>query len=152
IGVVGAGLMGRGIAQITAQAGFEVRLIDVKADAAAQAKRAVAEMLASLAAKGKITADAAEAAAGRILLPSAPGELARCSIVIEAIVERLDAKQALFASLESIVGDACILATNTSSLSVTAIASACLRPDRVAGLHFFSPVPLMRIAEAIGGL
>ncbi|HKE39120.1 MAG TPA: 3-hydroxyacyl-CoA dehydrogenase [Casimicrobiaceae bacterium] len=152
IGVVGAGLMGRGIAQITAQAGFEVRLIDVKADAAAQAKRAVAEMLASLAAKGKITADAAEAAAGRILLPSAPGELAGCSIVIEAIVERLDAKQALFASLESIVGDACILATNTSSLSVTAIASACLRPERVAGLHFFSPVPLMRIAEAIGGL
>ena len=152
IGIVGAGLMGRGIAQITAQAGFEVRLIDVKADAATQAKRAVAEMLASLAAKDKITAEAAEAAAGRILLPSALAELAGCSIVIEAIVERLDAKQALFASLEPMVGDACILVTNTSSLSVTAIASACHRPERVAGLHFFSPVPLMKIAEAIGGL
>src|SRR5215472_10464282 len=152
IGIVGAGLMGRGIAQITAQAGFEARLIDVKADAAAQAKRAIGETLASLAAKGKITAAAAEAATRRILLPSALAELAGCSIVVEAIVERLDAKQALFASLEPVVGDRCILATNTSSLSVTAIASACLRPERGAGLHFFSPVPLMKIAEAIGGL
>src|SRR5262245_7210424 len=143
IGVVGAGLMGRGIAQITAQAGFEVRLIDAKPGAAADAKRLIAEALSTLAAKGKIASSSAEESVARIALPNAMQDLAGCSIVIEAIVERLDAKQALFASLEPIVGDACILATNTSSLSVTAIASACSHPARVAGLHFFSPVPLM---------
>ncbi len=152
VGIVGAGLMGRGIAQITAQAGFDVRLIDVKAGAATDAKRAIDEVLATLVAKGKITSGGAAAAIGRIALPEALGGLAGCTIVIEAIVERLDAKQALFPALEAIVGDHCILATNTSSLPVTAIASACVHPGRVAGLHFFSPVPLMKLVEVIDGL
>ncbi len=152
VGIVGAGLMGRGIAQITAQAGFDVRLVDAKPGAAADAKRAIAEVLAGLAAKGKIAAPSADAAVARIALPDTLDGLAGCSIVIEAIVERLDAKQTLFPALEVIVGDRCILATNTSSLSVTAIASACVHPERVAGLHFFSPVPLMKVVEVIDGL
>ena len=93
----------------------------------------------TLVAKGKIDAANADAAAARIALPEALSGLAGCTIVIEAIIERLDAKQALFPPLEAVVGDDCILATNTSSLSVTAIASACTRPERVAGLHFFQP-------------
>jgi 3-hydroxybutyryl-CoA dehydrogenase len=152
VGVVGAGLMGRGIAQIAAQAGFEVRLFDAKPGAAAAAKQAIADILATLVAKGKVEAANADAAVGRIALPEALSGLAGCTIVVEAIVERLDAKQALFAAMEAVVGDACILATNTSSLSVTAIASACAHPERVAGLHFFSPVPLMKVVEVIDGL
>ena len=152
VGIVGAGLMGRGIAQITAQAGFEVRLFDAKAGAAADAKRSIADTLSSLTAKGKIAQASAQHAVASIALPDALANLAGCSLVIEAIVERLDAKQTLFASLEPIVDDDCILATNTSSLSVTAIASACAKPARVAGLHFFSPVPLMKVVEVIAGL
>jgi 3-hydroxybutyryl-CoA dehydrogenase len=152
IAVVGAGLMGRGIAQIAAQAGFEVALFDVKPDAATDARQAVADTLSKLAAKGKLSEGEVARAVARISVADELGQLARVDLVIEAIVERLDAKQALFAALEPIVGRHCVLATNTSSLSVTAIASACAHPDRVAGLHFFSPVPLMKLVEVIGGL
>jgi 3-hydroxybutyryl-CoA dehydrogenase len=152
IAVVGAGLMGRGIAQIAAQAGFDVALFDVKPGAAAEGKRAIGATLATLAAKQKLSAEDAARATARISVVDELGELSRVDLVIEAIVERLDAKQALFAALEAIVGRACILATNTSSLSVTAIAAACANPERVAGLHFFSPVPLMKLVEVIGGL
>jgi 3-hydroxybutyryl-CoA dehydrogenase len=152
IAVVGAGLMGRGIAQIAAQAGFDVAIFDVKPNAATEARSAIAATLATLAAKHKVTDDDAARATARIAVVADLGELSRVDLVIEAIVERLDAKQALFASLEAIVGKQCILATNTSSLSVTAIAAACASPERVAGLHFFSPVPLMKLVEVIGGL
>jgi 3-hydroxybutyryl-CoA dehydrogenase len=152
IAVVGAGLMGRGIAQIAAQAGCDVALFDVKPGAAAESKRAIGATLAALAAKHKLTEDDAARASARISLVDELGELSRVDLVIEAIVERLDAKQALFSALEAIVGKQCILATNTSSLSVTAIAAACANPERVAGLHFFSPVPLMKLVEVIGGL
>ena len=152
VGVVGAGLMGRGIAQVAAQAGFEVRLYDAKPGAATDTRRAIAEVLATLAAKGKLSAADADSAVARISLPDALRGLAGCTLVIEAIVERLDAKQALFKALEDVVGESCVIATNTSSLSVTAIASACAHPERVAGLHFFSPVPLMKLVEVIDGL
>ena len=152
IGVVGAGLMGRGIAQIAAQAGFEVTLFDVKPDAATDGRAAVAAALAKLAAKGRLAEDDAARTVGRIGVAAELGQLSHADLVIEAIVERLDAKQALFASLEAIVATSCILATNTSSLSVTAIGSACAHPERVAGLHFFSPVPLMKLVEVIAGL
>ena len=152
IAVVGAGLMGRGIAQVAAQAGFDIALFDVKPGAAAEGKRAIGATLATLAAKQKLSAEDAARAAARISVVDELGELSRVDLVIEAIVERLDAKQALFAALEGIVGRQCILATNTSSLSVTAIAAACANPERVAGLHFFSPVPLMKLVEVIGGL
>ncbi len=152
IGVVGAGLMGRGIAQIAAQAGFDVRLVDVKSFAAADAKRLIGDQLATLAEKGKIPAASGKAAVARIALPESLAGLSDADLVIEAIVEQLDAKRALVASLDAIVGRECILATNTSSLSVTAIASASAHPARVAGLHFFSPVPLMKVVEVISGL
>jgi 3-hydroxybutyryl-CoA dehydrogenase len=152
VGIVGAGLMGRGIAQVSAQAGYDVRVVDAKPGAAADAKHAIAETLATLVAKSKISPESATGAVERIALPETLGGLAGCDLIVEAIVERLDAKQALFKSLESTVGDECILATNTSSLSVTAIASACAHPERAAGLHFFSPVPLMKLVEVIGGL
>jgi 3-hydroxybutyryl-CoA dehydrogenase len=152
IGIVGAGLMGRGIAQIAAQSGFGVRLIDSKRGVAAQAKSAIEEVWRTLVGKGKMDAAAAQDALARIELPDDEAALADRDLVIEAIVERLDAKQALFAALERIVAADCVLASNTSSLSVTAIASACVAPQRVAGLHFFSPVPLMKLVEVIPGL
>ncbi len=152
VGVVGAGLMGCGIAQIAAQAGFEVRLLDARCGAAAEAKASIEQVLRALVAKGRLRDDVAERAVASLALPPSLAGLAGCTIVIEAIVEKLDAKQALFRQLEGAVGPDCILATNTSSLPVTAIASACAKPERVAGLHFFSPVPLMKLVEVIGGL
>jgi 3-hydroxybutyryl-CoA dehydrogenase len=152
VGVVGAGLMGRGIAQIAAQAGIEVRLLDARSGAAAEAKASIEQVLRALVAKGRLPDDAAARAVARLALPPSLAGLAGCTIVIEAIVEKLDAKQALFRELEGAVGPDCILATNTSSLPVTAIASACAKPERVAGLHFFSPVPLMKLVEVVAGL
>ncbi len=152
LGVVGTGLMGRGIAQIAVQGGVTVRLFDSRAGAAGEARDAVAEMLAKLAAKGKIDAAAAQAATARLTVADGLPDLAGCDVVVEAIVESLDAKRALFRDLEDIVGDDCVLATNTSSLSVTAIAAACRRPERVGGFHFFSPVPLMKVVEIIDGV
>ncbi len=151
IGVVGVGLMGRGIAQIAAQAGMPVILFDSRTGAAEEAYNALAATFATLAGKGKITAEAAEAAKGRLRAAHALNDMKPCTIVVEAIVENLDAKQQLLRALEEIVDGDCILATNTSSLSVTSIAAACSKPERVAGFHFFSPVPLMKIVEIIPG-
>ncbi|MGH8852046.1 MAG: 3-hydroxyacyl-CoA dehydrogenase [Casimicrobiaceae bacterium] len=152
VAVVGAGLMWRGIAQVAAQAGFDVMLYDMRPGAAMEAKGAVSATLSMLAGKGKLPEADASRAAARIAPAAELGGVAGADLVVEAIVERLDAKQALFRSLEDIVGEQCILATNTSSLSITAIAAACKRPERAAGLHFFSPVPLMKLVEVIGGL
>ena len=152
VGIVGAGLMGRGIAQVAAQAGFDVILYDEKPGAAADAPGSIGSALAKLVDKGKLSPAAAESAVARIHAAADLGALAGERLVIEAIVERLDAKQALFRQLEGIVDEQCILASNTSSLSVTAIAAACTHPERVAGLHFFSPVPLMKVVEVIAGL
>jgi 3-hydroxybutyryl-CoA dehydrogenase len=151
LGVVGAGAMGRGIAQIAAQAGVHVRLFDVQPGAAANARDAVLSQLTKLQEKGKLT-EAAVAAAATALEPAqALAAFADCDIVIEAIVERLDVKRELFSALEKIVRADCVLATNTSSLSVTAIAAGTAHPERVAGFHFFNPVPLMKVVEVISG-
>lgn len=152
IGVVGAGAMGRGIAQIAAQAGLTVRLYDTSADAVSAARESLRQTWDKLAQKGKLDAAQAEAALARVQAAGALEDLADCELVIEAIVERLDVKRELFAKLEDIVGPDCILASNTSSLSITAIAAACKRPQRVAGYHFFNPVPLMKVVEVIDGL
>lgn len=152
LGIVGAGLMGRGIAQIAVQGGVRVRLFDTRDGAAAEARVYVDDMLAKLAAKGKIGDADARAAAERLVVATSLADLAGCDIVVEAIVENLDAKRGLFRELEAVVADGCILATNTSSLSVTSIAAACRRPERVAGFHFFSPVPLMKVVEVIDGV
>lgn len=152
LGVAGAGAMGRGIAQIAAQSGLRVLLFDLAPGAAAAAQQTIAATLSGLAAKGKIAQDAADAAAARIEPAAALEAFAPCHVVIEAIVEKLEAKRQLFTALEAIVGEDCILASNTSSLSVTEIAAACRRPGRVAGYHFFNPVPLMKVVEVIDAL
>ena len=152
IGVAGAGAMGRGIAQIAAQAGITVRLFDVQQDAIASARAALQSIWNRLVEKQRMTAEEAEAALGRIVPCASLEEMADADLVIEAIVERLEVKGELFRKLEGIVGPDCILASNTSSLSITAIAAACERPERVVGYHFFNPVPLMKVVEVIDGL
>jgi 3-hydroxybutyryl-CoA dehydrogenase len=151
LGIVGCGLMGRGIAQIAIQGGIPVILHDSRPGGADEARAAIGATLHKLADKGKLSAQDADAACARLSVAAALDDLAPCAAVIEAIVEKLEAKQDLFRQLEAVVGDGCILATNTSSLSITAIAAACRVPGRVAGFHFFSPVPLMKIVEVIAG-
>jgi 3-hydroxybutyryl-CoA dehydrogenase len=152
VGVVGTGAMGRGIAQLLAQSGHVVRLFDTAPGAADAARAAVGDALSKQVDKGKLARDAFEATMARLRPVDALARLAGCDLVVEAIVERLEVKQRLFAELEPIVGTAAILATNTSSLSVTAIAAACAVPARVAGWHFFNPVPLMKVVEVIPGV
>ena len=153
VGVVGVGAMGRGIAQIAAQAGITVRLVDARPGAAAEARAAIAAALEKLAEKGKLPRAEVAAAVER-LVPCAGGvgALAGCEVVVEAIVEDLEAKRALLRELEGVVGEGCVLATNTSSLSVTAMAAGLAHPQRVAGFHFFNPVPLMKVVEVVAGL
>ena len=152
LALVGTGAMGRGIAQIAAQAGMTVLLYDVQPGAAAQARATLADTLTSLVTKGRITAEAAGAALARLRVVEGLSEVADAQVVVEAIIEDLAVKQQLFRELEGIVSADCVLATNTSSLSVTAIAAACARPQRVAGFHFFNPVPLMKVVEVIDGV
>jgi 3-hydroxybutyryl-CoA dehydrogenase len=150
--VVGAGIMGAGIAQVAAQAGHAVMLFDLRAGAAAQAKDKLATTLQGLAAKGRISAEDAATAIARIVPVETLAEAAGAGLVVEAIVERLEAKRALFGELEGIVGESCVLATNTSSISVTAIANGLRHPGRLVGMHFFNPVPLMKLVEVVSGL
>jgi 3-hydroxybutyryl-CoA dehydrogenase len=152
IAVIGAGAMGQGIAQIAAQAGSQVKLFDKDPSASAQARQSVSAQWDKLVAKGKMDAAAAAACIARLALPATLAELSDCELVIEAIVERLDIKRALFTELESIVSAQAVLVTNTSSLSVTAIAAGLKHPERFAGYHFFNPVPLMKVVEVIRGL
>lgn len=152
LAVIGTGVMGRGIAQIAAQAGIRVVLYDTRSEAAPAARDYVAQMLSKLAEKGRLAPDAAKAAIGRIEIANTLEHLRACDVVVEAIVEDVAPKRALFAQLESIVSPECVLATNTSSLQVTAIAALCKHPERVAGFHFFNPVPLMKVVEVIDGV
>ena len=149
IGVVGAGTMGRGIAQWAAQAGHSVHLYDVQPGATQAAHKTIGADLAKLVARSRMSAETAEAVLQRIKPVSSLQDLAPCSLVVEAILEDLDAKISLFRAVEDIVTDDTILATNTSSLSVAALAAGCRRAERVAGLHFFNPVPLMKVVEIV---
>lgn len=149
VGIIGAGAMGRGIAQVCAAAGCDVRLFDMAATAVACARDAVRDDLAQGVAKGRLAQEDADATLARIQAATELAQLGGCALVVEAIVEQLEPKQQLFRSLEAIVSPECILATNTSSLSVTAIAAACAQPQRVAGWHFFNPVPRMRLVEVV---
>jgi 3-hydroxybutyryl-CoA dehydrogenase len=150
-GVAGAGTMGRGIAQVLAQCGARTLLFDAQPGAARKGKDAIAAALGKLAEKGRLSAAEAQAIAGRIEIVESIEAFAACQVVVEAIIEELGAKRALFAQLEQVVKGDCILASNTSSLSVTAMAAACQRPGRVAGYHFFNPVPVMKIVEVVDG-
>ena len=148
--VAGAGTMGRGIAQVLAQSGARTLLFDAQPGAAQKAKDSIAQALARLAEKGRV-ADP-QKIVERIEVVAGLESFAPCHVVVEAIVEEIGAKRTLFAALEAIVGADCILASNTSSLSVTAMAAACKRPGRVAGYHFFNPVPVMKIVEVVDGV
>ena len=152
VGIVGTGAMGRGIAQIAAQAGSTVRLYDTQPDAVAKAREALMAQWDKLVDKGRLTREQADSHVSRVPPAATLADLADCDLVIEAIVERLDVKKTLFAELEGIVRPDAILATNTSSLSVTAIAAGLKHPGRLAGYHFFNPVPLMKVVEVIAGL
>ena len=150
--VVGAGIMGAGIVQVAALAGHRVQLFDLREGAAAQARERLAAMLDGLVAKGRLDADLAAAALGRIEALTSISDAQDAGLVVEAIVEQLDAKRSLFRQLEDIVGADAVLATNTSSISVTAIANGLRHPGRLVGMHFFNPVPLMKLVEVVSGL
>ncbi|MEO5671433.1 MAG: 3-hydroxyacyl-CoA dehydrogenase, partial [Ramlibacter sp.] len=152
VGIVGAGAMGRGIAQIAAQAGSTVRLYDTQAAAVAKARDELSSQWDRLLEKGRMDPEAVAQCKQRLHPADTLAALGDCDLVIEAVVERLDVKQSLFKELEGIVAPDAVLATNTSSLSVTAIAAALKHPERFAGYHFFNPVPLMKVVEVIAGL
>jgi len=150
-GVAGSGTMGRGIVQVLAQCGVRTLVFDAKPGAAQAAKDGIARTLAGLVQKGRVSQADADATLARIEVVDALAAFQPCHVVIEAIVELLGPKQELFKALEAMVSESCIFASNTSSLSVTAMASACARPGRVAGYHFFNPVPVMKIVEVVDG-
>lgn len=150
--VVGTGAMGRGIAQMAAQAGAEVWLFDAQAGAAASARDALTKTWDTLQAKGKLDGAARDANVQRLRVADSLQDLGGCDLVVEAIVERLDVKQSVFKQLEDVVAADAVLVSNTSSLSITAIAAALKHPARFAGYHFFNPVPLMKVVEVIAGL
>ena len=152
IGVLGSGAMGRGIVQVAAAGGINVLMMDAKPGAAAEAREFIGKMLQRAAEKGSMSKGDADAALARIKIVDALTDFKPCHAVIEAVVENLDVKRQVFGELESIVAADCILASNTSSLSVTTIAAKLKTPQRFAGFHFFNPVPLMRLVEVIAGL
>ena len=152
LGVVGTGTMGRGIAQIAAAGGVTVRMFDTMEGAAEKGVEFIARMLNRAAEKGVMDAADAAEAIDRLEIVDSLDAMAGAHVVVEAALEDLEVKRTLFAALEGIVGGDCILASNTSSLSVTAIAAACDKPGRVAGFHFFNPVPLLRVVEIVDGI
>jgi 3-hydroxybutyryl-CoA dehydrogenase len=151
VAVVGTGTMGQGIAQVALVAGHPVRLYDTVPGRAREAADAIGARLDRLVEKERLTGADRDAARARLLPAENLAELADCALVVEAVLERLDAKQALFGELEGIVSEDCLLATNTSSLSVTAIGGALRVPGRFVGLHFFNPAPLLPLVEVVSG-
>lgn len=152
VAIIGAGAMGRGIAQIAAQAGSQVWLFDTQEGSSAKACEALGQTWDKLADKGKLNAETVASYKARLHQASALQDLANCQLVVEAIVEKIEIKKAVFSDLEKIVAPDAVLVTNTSSLSVTAIAAGMQHPARFAGYHFFNPVPLMKVVEVIAGL
>jgi 3-hydroxybutyryl-CoA dehydrogenase len=149
VGVVGLGTMGAGIAQVCVQAGLETVGREVDAELAERGRATIVRYLDRGVEKGRLDAGERDAALGRLTLTTELADLAGCDVVIEAIVEEIAAKRALFAELDAIVSTDAILATNTSALSVTEIASATTRPERVVGLHFFNPAPVLPLVEVV---
>lgn len=149
VGVVGCGLMGSGIAQVCAQSGFQVVVREVDDDLVRKGLGSIEKNLARLVEKGTVSQADSDAARGRLKGTTAVEELKDCDLVIEAIIEQLPAKRELFATLDKVCPKSTIFASNTSSLSVTEMATFTARPDRFVGLHFFNPVPIMRLVEVI---
>ncbi len=152
IGVIGSGTMGSGIVQLAAVSGCDVIMFDTNETALKTAYVKLKKMLENLAEKGKITPEKANEAVARITMATGIHDFKDCGMVIEAIIEDLAIKKELFKNLEAVCTTTCILATNTSSISVTSIASACKNPSRFIGIHFFNPAPIMPLVEIIPGL
>lgn len=151
VGVIGAGTMGNGIAQVFAQSGFDVTLVDVAPPMLERARTSIDKSLAKFVEKGKLAAADRDATLGRLRMTSSLDELAAADYVVEAIVEQVDAKRTLFASLDAITRPGVILSSNTSSISITVLGASTKRPDKVLGMHFMNPVPLMTLVELIRG-
>jgi len=151
LAVIGAGLMGSGIAQVSAQAGWQVTMRDVDDASLARGIAAIRESLGRFAAKGTIPAEDVEATLGRISTTTELEVAAEADVVVEAIFERLDAKHEVFRALDKICKAGAVLGTNTSAIPITSIASVTARPESVVGIHFFSPVPMMKLVELVRG-
>lgn len=152
IGVLGCGLMGAGIAQVSAAAGFRTIVLDVNDAVLAKGLARIDKVLAGAVEKGKLSPDDRSRTLANLTGTTAYADLKDCDLVIEAIVEQVDAKRAAYQQVEAVVGPQCLIATNTSSLCVTELAAATSRPDRFGGLHFFNPVPMMKLVEVIRAL
>jgi 3-hydroxybutyryl-CoA dehydrogenase len=152
VGVVGAGTMGNGIAQVFAAAGHDVRLVDVSAPALEKGMGTIRKSLAKLVEKGKTTAEARDATLGRIVGSPDLGTLTGVQLAVEAVVENLSTKAAVFAKMQEMSAPDAILASNTSSISITEIARTVTKPERVIGMHFMNPVPLMELVEVVRGV
>ncbi|GLW15938.1 3-hydroxyacyl-CoA dehydrogenase family protein [Streptomyces kronopolitis] len=151
LAVIGAGLMGSGIAQVSAQAGWDVVLRDVTDEALARGKGGIEASYEKFVAKGKLAASDAEQALARITTTTDMEATAEADIVVEAVFERIDVKREIFQTLDKLVKDEAVLASNTSAIPITKIAAATSRPERVVGAHFFSPVPMMQLCELVRG-
>lgn len=151
LAVVGAGLMGSGIAQVAAQAGWEVVLRDLTEEALARGMAGIRSSLERFVAKGKLAEEDAEAALGRVTTTTELSAAADADVVVEAVFEQLEVKQEIFRSLDGLVKEEAVLASNTSAIPLTKLAAATDRPERVVGTHFFSPVPMMRLCELVRG-
>ncbi|MGW7576568.1 3-hydroxyacyl-CoA dehydrogenase family protein [Streptomyces sp. NPDC054765] len=151
LAVIGAGLMGSGIAQVSAQAGWDVVLRDVTDEALARGKSDIEASFEKFVAKGKLPAADAEQSLARITTTTDMAAAADADIVVEAVFERIEVKREIFATLDKIVKDETVLASNTSAIPITKIAAATSRPERVVGTHFFSPVPMMQLCELVRG-
>ena len=149
--VIGAGTMGNGIAQVFAQAGFSVRLVDTADPMLDHALRTIEKSLSRFVAKGTLTAADRDAAMGRLRTTTSLDHLVNADYIVEAIIEDVDAKRALFTRIDQVARPEIILASNTSSISITALGAATKRPDKVLGMHFMNPVPLMALVEMIRG-
>jgi 3-hydroxybutyryl-CoA dehydrogenase len=152
IGVVGAGTMGHGIAQVSAQSGYEVILVDAAPEALARGRAQIGKGYERLVAKGKLAAEDRDQALGRLRTGGDLAALAAADLVVEAVVERLEVKAKVLSELDRVCPAATILATNTSSISITRLAGATSRPEKVIGMHFMNPVPVMQLIEVIRGL
>ena len=152
VGVLGCGLMGAGVAQVSAAAGFRTIVLEVNAEILRNGLGRIEKFLTDGVAKGKVTEEVKATTLRNLSGTTNYGELKDCDLVIEAIVENVDAKKQAYAQVEAVVGPDCLLASNTSSLCITELAAATKRPDKFGGLHFFNPVPLMKLVEVIKAL
>lgn len=149
IGIIGAGSMGTGIAQVASTHGYEVQLLEINPDAAEKSRKGLTQILNRQVEKGRMSDAEVKGILGRIYYTQDYTSLQDASLVIEAVIEHMDVKKKVFNSIEQVVSPECIIATNTSSLSVTEIAASCAQPERVVGIHFFNPAPLMKLVEII---